>query len=101
MDAGHSSIFGPLPPAVGSEKMTPHMRQAHNAAREFEQVFLSSMLSQMFSGLGEEGPLGGGEENGNWRQFLTEAYAREIVASGGIGLSDQIQRELLSLQEDA
>ena len=38
----------------------------------------------------------GGE---TWRSFLTEEYANEITKAGGIGIADQVMREILSLQE--
>ncbi|MGE0230632.1 MAG: rod-binding protein [Flavobacteriaceae bacterium] len=69
------------------------------AAKEFEQVFISQMLGQMFSGLTTDGPFGGGAGEEAFRGFLTDEYARQISASGGFGLAEDVQRELLSLQE--
>ena len=55
----------------------------------------------MFSTIEQgDGPLGGGGTGGEtWRSFLTDEYAKEIAKSGGIGIADQVQRELLTLQE--
>ena len=33
-----------------------------------------------------------------WRSQLTQAYAKQIQQSGGIGVSDQIMRKMLNLQ---
>ena len=76
-----------------------HARTATAAAKEFEQVFLSQMLGQMFSGLKTDGPFGGGSGEEAFRGFLLDEYARQITASGGLGLADDVKRELLSLQE--
>ena len=68
-------------------------------ADDFESSFLSSMFNQMFSGLTGDGPLGGGQSVGVWRSFLADEYGKSFVKAGGIGLSDQIYRELITQQE--
>lgn len=72
--------------------------KARAVAEDFESVFLNSMLQPMFASLGK-GPFGGGAGAGIWRSFLTEEYAKSFVKSGGIGIADQVQRELLARQE--
>lgn len=80
---------------------TSTAEQAREQSREFESVFLSTVLAQMFSTLEEgSGPLGAQGAGGEiWRSFLTDEYAKEIVNAGGIGIADQVMRELISLQE--
>ena len=75
--------------------------KAQHQGREFESVFLSQVLAQMFATLEEgSGPLGAQGAGGDiWRSFLTDEYAKEIVNTGGIGIADQVMRELISLQE--
>jgi Rod binding domain-containing protein len=69
-------------------------------AREFEAVFLTTMLQSMFAGLDEDaGTWGGGTGSDAWRGMLVEQYADTIARSGGIGIGDSIKRELLALQE--
>lgn len=67
-------------------------------AEDFEAVFLNSMLQQMFANVGQ-GPFSGGHGATIWRSFLTDEYAKSIVKSGGIGITDQVQRTLLAQQE--
>jgi peptidoglycan hydrolase FlgJ len=69
------------------------------AAQEFEAVFMNTMLSQMFAGLETDGPFGGGQGEEMFRSLLIEEYGSNIAAAGGIGIADDIARELLSLQE--
>ncbi len=69
------------------------------AAQEFESVFMNTMLSQMFAGLETDGPFGGGQGEEMFRSLLIEEYGSNIAAAGGIGIADDIARELLSLQE--
>jgi Rod binding domain-containing protein len=80
---------------------TANVEKAKQTAQEFESVFLSTVLAQMFSTVeGGSGPLGGEGTGGEtWRSFLTDEYANEITKAGGIGIADQVMREILSLQE--
>jgi peptidoglycan hydrolase FlgJ len=81
-----------------THKGTTHER-LKAAADDYESVFLSTMLSQMFSGLPTDGPFHGGSAEETWRGMLVNEYGKELVKSGGIGLSQHIYKELLHLQE--
>ncbi len=95
-----STVLAPAPGASGSAAAPGSLTaRAKAAAQDFEGVFLQTMLQQMFSGLGEEGPLGSGEAGSAWRGMLVEEYASNISKSGGIGIADSVFREILSLQE--
>lgn len=71
----------------------------HTVAKEFESVFLSTMMEHMFAGVETDGPFGGGNAERTWRSFLIEEYAASIADRGGIGLADGVARELLTHQE--
>jgi Rod binding domain-containing protein len=72
--------------------------KTRGVAEEFETMFLNSMFQQMFGNVGQ-GPFSGGPGASVWRSFLTEEYAKSFVKTGGIGIADQVQRELLAQQE--
>lgn len=72
--------------------------KAREVAQDFEAVFLNSMFQQMLTGLGNDGPLGGGPGAGIWRSFLTEKYAKSFAKAGGVGIGDQVYRELIAQQ---
>lgn len=74
--------------------------KVHAAAQDFEAVFLTNMFENMFEGLDDDGPFGSGAGNGAWRSMLTEEYAKTIAASGGIGITSQIERQLVAVQEN-
>lgn len=64
-----------------------------DAARKLETAFLSEMLKA--SGLGEPSDsFGGGIGEEQFASFLRDAQAREMVRSGGIGLSEAIYEAL-------
>ena len=67
-------------------------------AQDFESVFLNTMFQQMFTGIGDKGPLGGGPSTGVWRSFLVDEYAKSFAKAGGVGIGDQIYRELIAQQ---
>ncbi|CTQ52282.1 chemotactic signal-response protein CheL [Roseibium album] len=71
------------------------------AAKEFEAVFLNTMLQQMFTGLENGGTWGKGHGADAWQSLLIDEYARSISEVGGIGLADSVERELIALQEGA
>lgn len=73
--------------------------KAWAAAQDFESVFISNMVSQMFSGLGNEGPMGGGTGTATWRGMLTEEWSKSIASNGGVGLADSVYREIIAMQE--
>lgn len=86
--------------ATQAPRIAQDIRQkAREAAQDFEAVFLHSMFETMFTGIGSEGPFGGGGSNGIWRSFLSEEYARSFAKAGGIGLADHVQNALLAAQE--
>ena len=74
---------------------------ARQAAEEFEAVFLTSMLESMFEGVKTDPPFGGGSSEKTYRSLLVNEYAKEISRNGGLGIADQITRDLIALQEDA
>lgn len=96
-----------VPPTGLIRPVTPQIpagmdaERARRVAEDFEVSFLSAMLQPMFAGLSTEAPFGGGAGEATWRSFLVDAMARQTVRSGGIGVSDAIQRELVALQAAA
>ena len=86
--------------ALSSRNIKPTAEaKARANAVDFESAFLSSMFSQMYTGIDGDGPFGGGGAGGVWRSFLTEEYAKTFAKSGGIGIADHVYRSLMQQQE--
>lgn len=68
-------------------------------AKEFESVYLQSMLSQMFAGVPTEGAFHGGQAEETFRGMLIEQYAKNIARAGGVGIADAVYNQLLKIQE--
>ena len=67
-------------------------------AQAFEASFLSIMISQMFEGVETEAPFSGGDGEKMFRSFFSDAIAKQVSKSGGLGLADSVSREMLKLQ---
>ncbi|WP_204276779.1 rod-binding protein, partial [Klebsiella aerogenes] len=66
----------------------------------FEKMFLEQSFDRIAKSEGTEGPLGENGTGGDvWRSMLTKEYASEVVKSGGVGISDQIYKQMLQMQE--
>ncbi len=72
---------------------------ARRAAEEFESFFVARMLEHMFEGVSTEAPFGGGNGERIWRSFLIEEYGDVIAKTGGLGIADAVERQLLRAQE--
>lgn len=73
--------------------------EAREAAESFEGFFISMFLESMFSGIKTDGPFGGGQAETVFRSLMNQEYGQMIARSGGIGVADAVQREILKLQE--
>ncbi len=67
-------------------------------ATEFEAMFLSNMLEQMFSGIELEKPFGGGNSEGIYRSMLIGKYAETMAAGDGIGIASQLKDTMSKMQ---
>jgi Rod binding domain-containing protein len=89
-------MAGQSPPTSAAE--LAKRGQIKETAQKFEASFLSSMMQEMFEGVEVAAPFGGGEGEKMFRSFLTEAMAKQMTRSGGIGITAQVQREMLKMQ---
>lgn len=95
----------PLPPSPAETARTgagadadPRRAQIRAAAEEYEALFIGQMLAPMFENLGG-GLFGGGPGEAVYRSMMVEQYGKSIARSGGIGIADSVEREILKLQE--
>ena len=74
--------------------------KARKTAQDFETMFLEHTLDRLFQSDATEGPLGDNGMGGDvYRTMLAKEYAGTIAKSGGIGIADQVYREILRMQE--
>ncbi|TNE66541.1 MAG: hypothetical protein EP335_03465 [Alphaproteobacteria bacterium] len=74
-------------------------KKAREAAEQFEAVFLSQMLAPMFSTVETDSMMGGGPGEEVFRSMMVEEVGKQVARRGGIGIADQVYREILKMQE--
>ena len=68
-------------------------------AEDFEAVFLGQMLQHMWSGVKTDPTFGGGHGEDMFRPMMIDEFGKKIAATGGVGIADDLERQLLKLQE--
>ena len=87
---------------LASERHSPLASElkARKTAQDFETMFLEHTLDRLFQSDATEGPLGDNGMGGDvYRTMLAKEYAGTIAKSGGVGIADQVYREILKMQE--
>lgn len=92
-------ILPSVPPQMpGTTAVTPeNPSRIRQSAEALESAFLSEMLKNAGVFKASES-FGGGEGEAQFTSFLADAHARAMVARGGIGLADHIERTLIARQ---
>ncbi len=76
-----------------------NMKQVHDAAQKFEAFFIGQMMEHMSSGLETDDMFGGGHGEDMWKSQLNQEYGKEIAKSGRLGITDQVMKGMLKMQE--
>ena len=87
-----TAVDAAQPPSAGAAA-------AHQTGEDFEAFFLSQVFEHMFNGVGNDALFGGGQSETIYRSLLLQQYSKVAAKSGGVGLADAVQREILSAQE--
>jgi len=97
-------LLGPLS-SVPLGSVTPQAgagtSNIDTVSTDFEAVFLTQMLSAMFSGDQLASYFGSGTSGDVYKGYLMDEYGKLMAQSGGVGIAAQVKQELLKLQEVA
>ena len=85
---------GDLYKKVGSDPA-----KADKVAKDFESLFISQMVEQMFGDSEGDEAFGGEDSKEIYKGLMVKEYGDIISKSGGIGIADYVKRELLKAQE--
>ena len=88
-------------PPLATPFKTSDPMVAKKAAEQFEGVFITQFLGEMFQGISSDGPTGGGQGEEMFRSLMLDEYGKQFAAQGGFGLAAAVRRELLKTQEAA
>lgn len=86
-------------PSLPGTSGISNAEQARRVAEEFEAVFLAQLIEQMMGETTQSEMFGGGPGESAFRGMLNEEYAKVMARAGGVGLADDLTREILRLQE--
>lgn len=90
------SVVAPTTAPPSPEEMQTRARIAETA-KQFEANIMSSLMQAMFEGV-DAGAFGGGHGEEQFKSVLVDAFARQTVKAGGMGVADQVAREMLKMQ---
>jgi flagellar protein FlgJ len=79
---------------------TTDPKEADRVSREFEAMFLSSMLQPVFAGIKSgKGFFGGGHAEDTFQAMLVDEYGKTMAKAGGVGIAQMVRNQILQLQE--
>ena len=95
--------FVPAGPQAGvSMGMTTAKRaQIHQAATDFEAMFMTSMLESMSAGIKTDKTFGGGQAEQMYRSLMNQEYGKAVASRDTLGIADAVEKEMLQIQERA
>ena len=86
---------------INAPQKTIDLAGAKKASQDFEGVFVSQLLNEMYEGVSADETFGGGPGEDMFRSLMVDEYGKKIAAQGGIGLGQSVLRELIAMQERA
>jgi flagellar protein FlgJ len=79
---------------------TTDPKEADKVSRDFEAMFLSTMLQPMFATLKPgKGLFGGGNAESTFSAMLVDEYGKVVANSGGVGIAAMVRKQILQTQE--
>ena len=88
-----------IAPATPTVPNNANVAAAKKAGEDFEAFFLSQSFENMFSGIEADPLFGGGNGESVYRSLLVQEYSKVAAKSGTTGISADVTREILRLQE--
>lgn len=96
LDNGADQPFNPVRASKKPGKPeSAEEKKLHKACQEFESVMLGQVFKQMRASVQTSDPLNQGAANTTFREMLDEEMSKKMAANGGIGLTDNLYRQLV------
>ena len=94
--AAATAAAAPAERALSPEQIA----KTRQAAQDFEAMALGEMLKPMFNTVDtSKGMFGGGIGEATWKPMMVEEMAKTIAQNGGVGIADEVLKEMLRIQE--
>jgi len=93
-----------IPPSAAQATPRPYaapgdVAGARKSAEDFAAFFFSQSLESVFSSMGSDKMFGGGSGEDVYKSLLTQEYGKIVARTGGLGIADAVQREIIHMQE--
>lgn len=90
---------GSNPQTQASQNLTPDQKQAlaklHDAATQFEGVFLEMLMNAMQDTVPQQSLFGGDNSaEQTWQSMLNDERAQAIAKNGSFGLAEQLENQM-------
>ena len=88
----------PIPADSGNKLSEPpqiRLERLHRACVDFESMLIQQMFQSMQDTLKEGGLVGGGLSGNVYSSILTQAVAKSMAESQGVGLSNQLFKDMI------
>ncbi len=82
-----------------SANINSQNNKTDESIKEFEALVISQLYKIMFETVEVDENFGGGMAEETFRGFMVDEYGKIYSESGGIGISEQLQKELITLQQ--
>lgn len=98
-----TTTVSPLSAVAAANTLSPaQIEKSRQTAQDFEAMALGEMLKPMFDTVDtSKGLFGGGIGEATWKPMMVEEMAKSIAQGGGVGIADEVMKEMLRLQENA
>ncbi|MEJ0062798.1 MAG: rod-binding protein [Alphaproteobacteria bacterium] len=87
--------------AMPAQAMPARLERAGKAAKEFEAMFATQMLSPMWETVPVDEETGGGHGEEVFRTMMLQEYGKIVAAGDSLGLASTIKQQMLQHQEIA
>jgi flagellar protein FlgJ len=87
---------------TAAAQLSPDQKHAlenlHQAATQFEGVFLQMVMKSMRDTVPQESIFGkDSASEQTWQSMLDDEYSQQMSKSGGVGLAEQLERQMRSV----
>jgi flagellar protein FlgJ len=96
-------LVSPAPAAAPPRLGTVHgdTAAARKSAEDFTAFFFTQSLETVYSNVSADTLFGGGSGENIYHSLMIQEYGKIAARTGGMGIADSVQREILRMQEAA
>ncbi len=96
MDKIAASTTIPVQPQAQAQAQRRELAKIRESAREFEAIFLETMLKTMRDSIQKSGLIDGGNAEAMYQSMLDSEYAKQMAAQDMTGIAGNIEKQLLA-----